>query len=98
MDYVESKAMFSFGKTGYGEKRIDGTTSPIEEILITDIYNDNGKKGEYKCLGESVQDINNQLHFSQHAYINLYRITDDSFRYMQAEDYVLSKLKEEGVI
>lgn len=98
VDYVESKTMFSFGKTGYGEKRTDGTKSPIEEILITDICNDEGQKGKYKCLGESVQDINGQLHFSQHTYINFYRITEDSFRYMQAEDYVLSKLREEGVI
>lgn len=45
-----------------------------------------------------MEEINKELHFPHHAYINLYRITDDSYRYMQAEDYVISQLRAEGVI
>ena len=99
VDYVESKATFSFGKTGKKEKRADGTKGSIENILIADIHcTEDSRAKEFKCLGEAVEDINKELHFPHHAYINLYRITDDSYRYMQAEDYVISQLRAEGVI
>lgn len=99
VDFVQSKAAFSFGATGFRENRSDGTSSTVESILIKDIHRSAGiNHEEYQCLGDVVDDINNELHFPNHTYINLYRITDDSFRYMQAEDFVLSKLRKEGVI
>lgn len=99
VDFVQSKAAFSFGGTGFREKRSDGTSSAVESILIKDIHRSAGISHEgYRCLGDAVEDINKELHFPHHTYINLYRITDDSFRYMQAEDFVLSQLRKEGVI
>ncbi|MDO4304222.1 MAG: HD domain-containing protein [Bacillota bacterium] len=99
VDSVQSKAAFSFGGTGFREKRSDGTSSAVESILIKDIHRSAGISHEgYRCLGDAVEDINKELHFPHHTYINLYRITDDSFRYMQAEDFVLSQLRKEGVI
>ena len=99
VDFVQSKAAFSFGATGFQEKRSDGTSSAVESILIKDIHRTAGIGHEnYRCLGDVVDEINKELHFPHHTYINLYRITDDSFRYMQAEDFVLSQLREEGVI
>ncbi len=99
VDFVQSKAAFSFGGTGFREKRSDGTSSAVESILIKDIHRSAGASHEdYRCLGDAVEEINKELHFPHHTYINLYRISDDSFRYMQAEDFVLSQLRKEGVI
>lgn len=99
VDFVQSKAAFSFGATGFRENRSDGTSSAVESILIKDIHRSEGINHEgYRCLGDVVDEINKELHFPHHSYINLYRITDDSFRYMQAEDFVLSQLRKEGVV
>lgn len=99
VDFVQSKAAFSFGATGFREKRSDGTSSAVESILIKDIHRSAGISREgYRCLGDAVDEINKELFFPHHTYINLYRITDDSFRYMQAEDFVLNQLRKEGVI
>lgn len=99
VDFVQSKAAFSFGATGFKEKRSDGTSSAIESILIRDIHRSAGiSHDDYWCLGDVVDEINKELHFPHHIYINIYRITDDSFRYMQAEDFVLNQLRKEGVI
>lgn len=99
VDVVQSKAAFSFGATGFKENRSDGTSSAVESILIKDIHRSAGISHEnYRCLGDVVDEITKELHFPHHIYINLYRITDDSFRYMQAEDFVLSQLRKEGVI
>lgn len=99
VDFVQSKAAFSFGATGFKENRSDGTSSAIESILIKDIHRSAGiSHDDYRCLGDVVDEINRELYFPHHSYINLYRVTDDSFRYMQAEDFVLSQLRKEGVI
>ena len=99
IDFVESKSSFSFGKRETRKRRSDGTKSATENILIKDISQIKGKVDiEYKCLGDTVYDVNNELHYSNHSYINIYRISDNLFNYMQAEDYILNELRKEGII
>ncbi len=99
VDFVQSKAAFSFGKIGFAEQREDGTGSAVESILIKDIRQTAESRSlKHKCMGDSLREITEELHFPNHTYVNLYRITDDAFRYMQAEDFVLSQLRKQGVI
>lgn len=99
IDFVESKSSFSFGKRETRRRRSDGTKSATENILIKDIRQVKGKVDtKYKCLGDAVADVNRELNYSNHSYINIYRISDNLFSYMQAEDYVLSELRKEGII
>lgn len=99
VDYVKSKSSFSFGKRETRRRRSDGTTSPIENIIIKDISQAKGKVDtKFICLGDSAEVVNRQLNYSDHSYINIYRITDNLFRYMQAEDYILSELRKAGII
>lgn len=99
IDFVESKSSFSFGKRETRRRRSDGTRSATENILIKDICQVKGRVDtEYKCLGDAVEDVNRELNYSNHSYINIYRISDNLFSYMQAEDYVLSELRKEGII
>lgn len=99
IDFVESKSSFSFGKRETRRRRSDGTKSATENILIKDICQVKGKVDtEFKCLGDAVGDVNRELNYSNHSYINIYRISDNLFSYMQAEDYVLSELRKEGII
>lgn len=99
VDYVKSKSSFSFGKRETRRRRSDGTTSPIENIIIKDISQAKGKVDtKFICLGDSAELVNRQLNYSDHSYINIYRITDNLFRYMQAEDYILSELRKAGII
>lgn len=99
IDFVESKSSFSFGKRETRRRRSDGTKSATENILIKDISQVRGRvDAEYKCLGDAAEDVNRELHYSNHRYINIYRISDNLFHYMQAEDYILNELRKEGVI
>lgn len=99
LDYVESKTSFSFGKREMRKRRRDGTRSATENILIKDIKQIKGYLDEsFKCLGDATEDVNKELHYSDHSYINIYRISDNLFYYMQAEDYIIHELKKEGVI
>lgn len=99
VDYVKSKSSFSFGKHETRKRRSDGTTSPVENIIIKDIAQAKGKVDtKFICLGDSAEFVNRQLNYSDHSYINIYRITDNLFRYMQAEDYILSELRKAGII
>lgn len=99
IDFVESKSSFSFGKRETRRRRNDGTKSATENILIKDIIQVKGKVcAEFKCLGDVAEDVNKELHYSNHRYINIYRISDNLFQYMQAEDYILNELRKEGVI
>lgn len=99
VDYVESKSSFSFGKRENRKRRSDGTRSATENILIKDIKQLKGYPDEeYKCLGDVNKIVNEELHFPNHRYINIYRITENLFKYMQAEDYVIHQLKKEGII
>ena len=99
IDLVESKSSFSFGKRETRRRRSDGTKSATENILIKDICQVKGKMDtEYKCLGDAVGDVNRELNYSNHSYINIYRISDNLFSYMQAEDYILNELRKEGII
>lgn len=99
VDYVKSKSSFSFGNYETRKRRSDGTTSPVENIIIKDIAQAKGKVDtKFICLGDSAELVNRQLNYSDHSYINIYRITDNSFRYMQAEDYILSELRKTGII
>lgn len=99
VDYVESKSSFSFGKRETRRRRSDGTKSATENILIKDIKQIKGQNDdEFKCLGDAINDVNNELHYPNHSYINIYRISNDSFQYMQAEDYIIHELRKEGFI
>lgn len=99
VDYVKSKSSFSFGNYETRKRRSDGTTSSVENIIIKDIAQAKGKVDtKFICLGDSAELVNRQLNYSDHSYINIYRITDNSFRYMQAEDYILSELRKAGII
>lgn len=99
VDYVESKSSFSFGKRENRRRRSDGTKSATENILIKDIKQLKGHAdGEFKCLGDTAVEVNNELHYPNHSYIYIYRISDDSFCYMQAEDYIIHELRKEGII
>lgn len=99
VDYVESKSSFSFGKRETRKRRSDGTKSATENILIKDIKQVKGHlDGRFQCLGDSTESVNKELHYSNHSYINIYRISDNLFYYMQAEDYIVHELKKEGVI
>ena len=99
IDYVESKSSFSFGKRETRRRRSDGTKSATENILIKDICQVKGRiDTEYKCLGDAVVNVNSELNYSNHSYINIYRISNNLFSYMQAEDYILNELRKEGII
>ncbi|MCM1232496.1 MAG: HD domain-containing protein [Ruminococcus flavefaciens] len=99
VDFVQSKAAFSFGGTGIREERIDGTSSSVESILIKDIHpTTQSRKTDYQCLGDAVKEINDKLHFPNFIHINIYRISENPFKYMQAEDFVLNQLRREGII
>lgn len=99
VDFVESKSSFSFGKRETRRMRSDGTKSATENILIKDIKQVKGyPNDEYRCLGDVADIVNAELHYPNHSYINIYRITDDLFYYMQAEDYIIHELRKEGII
>lgn len=99
IDFVESKSSFSFGKRENRKRRSDGTRSATENILIKDIRQSKGKVDkEFKCLGDVTEDVNKELHYSNYRYINIYRISDNLFYYMQAEDYIVHELRKEGII
>lgn len=99
IDVVESKSSFSFGKRETRKRRSDGTKSATENILIKDIRQVKGKsETKFKCLGNATEDVNRELHYSNHRYINLYRISDNLFYYMQAEDFIVNELRKEGII
>lgn len=99
IDFVESKSSFSFGKRENRKRRSDGTKSATENILIKDIKQVKGRNDEqFKCLGDAVEDVNEELHYSNHSYINIYRISDNLFYYMQAEDFIIHELRKEGII
>lgn len=99
IDFVESKSSFSFGKRETRRRRSDGTKSAAENILIKDIRQVEGKVDtEFKCLGDVTEEVNKELHYSNHSYINIYRISDNLFYYMQAEDFIIHELKKEGII
>lgn len=99
VDSVQSKAAFSFGGTGVREKRSDGTNSSVESILIRDIQQTTpSRKTDYQCLGDAVDEINDKLHFPNYIHINIYKISENPFKYMQAEDFVLNQLRKEGII
>lgn len=99
VDFVQSKAAFSFGGTGIREKRIDGTNSSVESILIKDIQQTTpDRKSDYQCLGDAINEINEKLHFPNYIHINIYKISKNPFKYMQAEDFVLNQLRKEGII
>lgn len=99
IDFVESKSSFSFGKRESRKRRSDGTKSATENVLIRDIRQIKGRTNtEFKCLGDVTNEVNQELHYSNHRYINLYRISENLFYYMQAEDYIVHELKKEGII
>lgn len=99
IDFVESKSSFSFGKREKRKRRSDGTKSATENILIKDITQIKGRSdSEYVCLGDAEIAVNQELKYSNHSYINIYRISDNLFSYMQAEDYVVNELRKEGII
>ncbi len=99
VDYVESKSSFSFGNREMRKRRSDGTKSATENILIKDIKQIKGHLDpEFKCLGDVTAEVNKELNYSNHNYINIYRISDNSFSYMQAEDYTIHELRKEGII
>lgn len=99
VDFVPSKASLSFGKRELRNRRRDGSKSATENILIKDICQTKGERDEpFKCLGDAKNEINEELHYPVKNYISIYRISDDRFYYMQAEDYILFELRKEGVI
>ncbi len=99
VDLVESKTSFSFGKREKRRRRKDGTKSATENVVIKDIKQTKGNyDNNLRCLGDSVDLVNSELNYSKHTYINIYRISDDLFAYMQAEDYILYELRKEGII
>lgn len=98
IDFVESKSSFSFGKRET-RRRADGTKSATENILIKDIKQIKGKRdSQFQCLGDANQDVNKELNYSNHNYINIYRISDNLFHYMQAEDFIIHELRKAGFI
>ena len=99
IDYIESKSSFSFGKRDNGILRSDGTSSPNENIMIKDIKQIKGyKDSKYICIGDAINQVNNELKYSTHSYIYLHRITDNRFSYMQAEDLIIDELRKDGII
>ena len=99
VDFVESKTSFSFGVREKRRRRSDGTHSATENILIKDITRNRFKKSEeYCCLGDVVKNVNEELNYTNHSYINIFRITENRFKYMQAIDYVTYELKKEGIL
>ncbi len=99
IDYVESKSSFSFGKRETRKRRNDGTKSATENILIKDIRQVKGYSDKtFQTLGDSISNVNEELHYSTHSYINVYRLTDNLYYYMQAEDYIIHELRKGGII
>ncbi len=98
IDYVEGKSLLSFGKREMRKRRSDGTTSATENILIR---NSNQKKQDYnsfKCMGDFKSYFDSSEHNNIHKYIHIYRISENSFYYMQAEDFVIHELRKVGMM
>lgn len=98
IDYVEGKSLLSFGKRETRKRRSDGTTSATENILIRNINQKNQSDNSLKCLGDFKGYFNSSEQNAIHKYIYIYRISENLFYYMQAEDFVMHELRKAGII
>ena len=98
IDYVEGKSLLSFGKREMRRRRSDGTTSATENILICDTNKGKQNGNSFKCLGDFKNYFNSNEHNEIHKYIHIYRITENLFYYMQAEDFVIYELRKAGIV
>lgn len=99
LDYVESKAAFSFSNSGMPKKRNDKTNQRCENIIINDIdidYN-SSKHDESYCFGDATDLIIKKLGLATNSIINIYKICDESYKYYIAKDYVFNELRELGI-
>lgn len=98
IDYVEGKSLFSFGKREMRKRRSDGTTSATENILIRNTNKRKQDDNSFKCLGDFKNYFNSNEYNNIHKYIHIYRISENLFYYMQAEDFVIHELRKVGII
>jgi len=98
IDYVEGKSLLSFGKRETRKRRSDGTTSATENILIRNINQKTQNDNRFKCMGDFKGYFNSSEHNDTHKYIYIYRISENPFYYMQAEDFVVHELRKVGII
>ncbi len=65
------------------------------------IRNTNKRKQDdksFKCLGDFKNYFNSNEHNDIHKYIHIYRISENLFYYMQAEDFVIHELRKVGIV
>lgn len=95
IDFVKSKSAFSFSEAGKREKRIDGSNAYVESVLIDSMGDD---KNKIRCFGDSTGYMSKKLSIPSGAHINIYKITDESYSYTQALDYIEDLLRKENLI
>ena len=99
IDHIISRSMFSFSEAGKKIKRRDESYERVENILIKDIdQSSHTRKEGFRCFSDATEEITKQIYTRNHEYINLYKITDDRYAYMKAEDYVISELRTQRLI
>ena len=98
VDYIEPKKLLSFGSREERKWRFDGTRSSTENIIIKESGFSNIEDPTFKCLGDYELIIEKNLNISKNCTINIYRISNDRFKYMQASDFIHHKLLEEGIL
>lgn len=99
LDYIESKAAFSFSNSGIPKKRSDKTNQCCENIIINDInidYNSSKNNPPY-CFGDATDLITKKLGLTTNSIINIYKICDECYKYYVAKDFVLNELRELGL-
>lgn len=98
LDYVQSKAAFSFSNSGIPKRRSDKTNQRCECIVIKDIKKDYNSEINNSpcCFGDATSLITDKLKLTTNAVINIYKICDEAYKYYIAKDYVLNELREFG--
>lgn len=98
IDYVEGKSLFSFGKREMRRRRSDGTTSATENILIRNVAQKKQGDNDFQCMGDFEYFFHSTMHDDIHKYIHIYRISENLFSYMQAEDFIIYELRKAGMM